>query len=84
MSFVANGLGGIVKALGRVTGLLPEPPKPIQAPDAPTADNQAASMDAAAQAQAASLSRGRTSTLLTGGAGETTDLTKTSKVLLGQ
>lgn len=81
MSFVSKAIGSVAKALG----LVPEAPSaPAAAPAAPTVDNSYAAMDAAAQTQAAAMTRGRTSTLLTGGAGETDDLTKTSKVLLGQ
>ena len=63
---------------------------PAALPDAPSTDvpstDDAATqkkMDEAAQAQSLSLSRGRTSTMLTGGAG-LTDMGKTSKLLLGQ
>lgn len=49
----------------------------------PTADNSAALMDTAAQTAAASVSRGRTSTMLTGATG-VDDAKNTSKVLLGQ
>jgi len=59
------------------------PPAPLPAPPAPTAANTQAQSDVAAQQQAMSLQRGRTSTVLTGGAG-LSNLGSTSKQLLGQ
>lgn len=83
MSFIGKAIGGLGKALGiipkapQAPALMPPPPtisNPVTAPD----------LDAAAQMQAASMGRGRTSTMLTGGDGDLLDPTKTSKVLLGQ
>ena len=79
MSFVGNVLGSIGKALGLVQEA---PPVPV-APVAPTADNSYQAMDTAAQSAAASVSRGATSTMLTGGTGELDDQKYTSKILLG-
>lgn len=47
-------------------------------------DNSSAQTNAAAQSQLQSMLGGRTSTMLTGGAGEDEAKLKTSKVLLGQ
>ena len=60
-------------------------PSPAAPPAAPSTDDAAIQkkLDDAARAQSLSLSRGRTSTMLTGGAG-LTDMGKTSKLLLGQ
>lgn len=58
-------------------------PTPAPAPVMPTVDNSQAKLDAAAAEQQAAALRGRTATMLTGGAGATTDSTNTSKVLLG-
>jgi hypothetical protein len=84
MSFVGNA----VKSLGQAIGLLPNDPTPapINTPSttAPTLANSADTTNAAEQAQAASMTRGRTSTMLTGAQGETEDQKYTSKVLLGQ
>ena len=80
MSFVGNALSSIGKAFGLVQEA---PPVPV-APVAPTATNSYSAMDTAAQGAAASVSRGMTSTMLTGGAGELDDQKNTSKVLLGQ
>lgn len=80
MSFISKAVG----AIGEVLGLVPKPPKVPSAPTAPTADNSFREMDKAAQMMAASVARGRTSTMLTGGAGFNEDQKNTSKVLLGQ
>lgn len=80
MSFISNA----VKGLGQGLGLLPSDPSPLAAPVAPTMDNSSATLDAAALAQAQALQRGRTSTMLTGGAGTLDDQKYTSKILLGQ
>ena len=82
MSFVGKAISGIGQALGLVPT---PPPMPVIMP-VPTSNNAdtSAAMDAAAQNAAAGVQRGRTSTLLTGGAGALTDPTNTSKVLLGQ
>ena len=56
---------------------------PATPPPAPTLDNSAAALDVAAQQQAVSLQRGRSATMLTGGAG-LNNLGSSSKVLLGQ
>ena len=55
------------------------PPTP---PPAPTLANTAAQGDIAAQQQALALQRGRTATMLTGGAG-VSNMGTTSKTLLG-
>ena len=85
MSFVGKAIRGI----GQAIGLIPDAPSvPTMAGGfaAPMASNAATSsaMDTAAQDQAARMMRGRTSTLLTGGAGEDENKLNTSKVLLGQ
>ena len=61
------------------------PKSPAAPPEAPSTDDAATQkkLDDAARAQALSLSRGRTSTMLTGGSG-LTDMGKTSKLLMGQ
>ena len=76
-----------VKKIGQTLGLVPKansygalPPAPV----APTVDNSSAQLDQAAQTRAASMQRGATSTMLTGGMGEDETKLKTSKVLLGQ
>lgn len=69
-----------------MSGLFSKPKSPkVVMPAAPTESDAAtqAAMDEAAREQAARLARGRSATLLTGGAG-LTNLGKTSKVLLGQ
>ena len=69
-----------------MSGLFSKPKSPkVVMPGAPTESDGAtqAAMDKAAREQAARLARGRSATMLTGGAG-LTDLGKTSKVLLGQ
>ena len=82
MSFVGKAISGIGQALG----LTPKPPSPVYIPPAPMASSvdTSAQMDAAAQDAAMKVSRGRTSTMLTGGDGETEDQKYSSKVLLGQ
>jgi len=83
MSFVSKAVG----AIGQAIGLVPKPPKMRNIPStmpAPNADNSSAEMDKAAQLAAAGIMRGRTSTLLTGGAGFNEDPKNTSKILLGQ
>ena len=76
-----------VKKVGQALGLVPKansygalPPAPV----APTVDNSREQIDLAQQKSAASMQRGATSTLLTGGMGEDETKLKTSKVLLGQ
>lgn len=56
---------------------------PAAPPPAPTVDNTAQQTDVAAQQQQMALQRGRTSTILTGGAGLANTGT-TTKTLLGQ
>ena len=83
MSFIGKAIGGIGKAIG----LIPQAPQaPVMPPPPPTTTNPttAPDLDVAAQQQAASMARGKTSTMLTGGDGDPLDPTKTSKVLLGQ
>lgn len=83
MSFI----GSAIKSIGQAIGLVPDDasPAPITAATtAPTVANSSTQLDDAALAQAKSMQGGRTSTLLTGGAGETEDQKYTSKVLLGQ
>lgn len=58
-------------------------PPPIAPPPAPNADNGQAAMDLAALEQSKALARGRSATLLTGGAG-LADLGTSSKTLLGR
>lgn len=82
MSFIGNA----VKSLGQAIGILPDDPTPApitQATTAPTLANSADATNAAEQQAAASMSRGRTSTMLTGAQGEDEDKKYTSKVLLG-
>lgn len=59
------------------------PGAPPVAPPAPTTANSQPDMDIAAQMQAEKLQRGRSATMLTGGAG-LSNLGTTSKTLLGQ
>lgn len=59
------------------------PAAPATPPPAPTAANSAGDLDMAARLQAERLQRGRTSTMLTGGAG-LSDMGTTSKTLLGR
>lgn len=87
MSFI----GKAVKGIGQAVGIMPKdskmaPPPVAPMTNSPDASNAAttAAMDSAMQQQAASVQRGRTSTLLTGGDGETEDQKYTSKILLGQ
>lgn len=83
MSFI----GSAIKSVGQAIGIIPDDPKPLPitaATTAPTVGNSGDALDAAAQTQAAAMGRGRTSTMLTGGAGTTEDQKYTSKVLLGQ
>lgn len=87
MSFI----GKAVKGIGQAIGLMPKDPQMAPTPVAPVTNNPdpanaatTAAMDSAMQQQAASVQRGRTSTLLTGGDGETEDQKYTSKILLGQ
>lgn len=77
-------MGGIVDMADYVLNGSPSK-SPAALPTTPSltdAETQA-KLDKAAQEQAASLARGRTSTMLTSGAG-LTDMGKTSKLLLGQ
>ena len=83
MSFVSKAIG----AVGQALGLVPKKPSMPNIPSvmpAPNADNSAAQMDKAAQLAAAGMMRGRTATMLSGGAGFNEDPKNTSKVLLGQ
>lgn len=84
MSFVGKAIQGI----GQAIGIIPKAPQMpyIPPPPMPTMSqpDTSAAMDTAAQDAAAGVQRGRTSTLLTGGQGETEDQKYTSKVLLGQ
>lgn len=86
-------MGGVVRAvtglIGGLTGMAtPKKPDLPPEPETPKASNTdtSAAMDAAAQAAAASVARGRAATLLTGGAGieKNPDDKKTSKTLLGK
>ncbi len=61
----------------------PQATPPAAPPPAPTVDNTANQTDVAAQQQQMALQRGRTSTILTGGAGLSNTGT-TTKTLLGQ
>ena len=74
----------IIRPIVRMLGLTPKLPPMPALPPPPTPDNSAQKMDEAAQQAAASVQRGRTSTLLTGGEGVKEDVKNTSKVLLGQ
>lgn len=80
MSFISSA----VKGLGQGLGLLPGDPVPFAPLQAPTVANSNATLDDAALAQAKAMQRGRTSTMLTGGAGTLDDQKYTSKILLGQ
>jgi hypothetical protein len=67
-------------------GLFSKPKIPVPppvAPPPPTMGNASADVDVAAQEMARSLQRGRTSTMLTGGAGLTDLGDTTKKQLLG-
>lgn len=69
-----------------MSGLFSKPQSPAlppTPPPAPTAANSAGDLDAAARQQALALQRGRSATLLTGGAG-VADMGSTSKTLLGR
>lgn len=59
------------------------PGAPPVAPPAPTMDNAQANTDVAAREQAQRMQRGRSSTMITGGAGLSGGLGTTSKTLLG-
>lgn len=86
MSFIGNA----VKSLGQAIGIIPDDPRPapINTPTttAPALSNTMTSdvTNAAEQAAAASATRGRTSTMLTGSMGEDETKLNTSKILLGQ
>ena len=82
MSFIGSAIRGI----GQAIGLIPDTPSMPAIPVAPSSSNAdtSAAMDSAAQQQAATMTRGRTSTMLMGGAGEDETKLNTSKVLLGQ
>lgn len=83
MSFV----GKAISAVGKAVGLIPKTPKFPSLPSVPGMSDAAtaAATDAAAQSRlAAAALGGRTSTMLTGGAGEDETALKTSKILLGQ
>lgn len=88
MSFVGKAVSSVVKAIGSIFSP-PQPQAPMLLPPAQVAPAQSqadtsAAMDKAAQTQAAAVSNGKTSTMLTGGAGETEDQKYSSKILLGQ
>lgn len=88
MSFVGKAISGLAKAVG----LMPKNPAPsvaslppiIAAPPSTTNPQTQPDLDAQQQQMAASVSRGRTSTMLTGGSGEDETKLNTSKMLLGQ
>lgn len=80
MSFIGKAVRSVLTGIG----LVPKMPAMPAMPQAPTMDNSSAQTNAAAQAQLQSMMGGRTSTMLTGGAGEDETKVKTSKVLLGQ
>lgn len=83
-SALSSGFSGVGKLIGKAFGgMMPEAPSVPQM-TAPTAANSAVDLDIAAQKAAASMSRGRTSTMLTGGQGEDESLLKTSRTLLGR
>ena len=84
MSFIGKAITGIGQALGLVSNSSAAPAPLTPATTAPTVANSSTQLDDAALAQAKSMQGGRTSTMLTGGAGETEDQKYTSKVLLGQ
>lgn len=84
MSFVGKAISSVVGGVGKALGLVPQAPQAPLILPAPTVDNSAAQLDQAAQVAAAGVQRGRTSTMLTGGAGVTEDFKNTSKILLGQ
>lgn len=76
-------MGGLFDIVDYALFGAPSPPPPAPPPAAPTADNSAKELDEAARKQAANLARGRSATMLTGGAG-LDDLGTSSRVLLGQ
>jgi len=86
MSFVGKAISGIAKAIGLApkTPSIPALPPIAMAAPAVTNPQTQPDLDLAAQQMAANVSRGRTSTMLTGGAGEDETKLNTSKVLLGQ
>jgi hypothetical protein len=82
MSFVPR----IVGSVGQALGLVPKTPKVPDAPVAPSLTDPtiAGQADTNAQLAAASVQRGRTSTLLGSGKGFDEDPKNTSRILLGQ
>lgn len=95
MAFVSSAIKSVVGAVSDVvSGGPPSAPAPVApptleaiatnpAPDTTLPAPVVAKQDTSNQATQASLNRGRSSTILTGGAG-LSDLGSTSKVLLGQ
>ena len=75
-------MGGVFDMVDYMINGAPSSP-PASPPAAPTADNSAKELDEAARKQAANLARGRSATMLTGGAG-LDNLGTSSRVLLGQ
>lgn len=76
-------MSGVAKAVGSIFGG-GKTPTPAPAPVAPTVDNSAAKLEAAAEEQRQASLRGRTSTMLTGGSGFEEAAGSTSKLMLGQ
>lgn len=86
MSFI----GKAINSVGKAIGIIPKTPvlpaitnNPATMAPAASSLDTSASMDAQAQAQARAMQGGKTSTMLTGGAGEDETKLNTSKVLLG-
>lgn len=85
MSFTRKWFGGFNPPSAPPPLAPASPITPVsQTTVAPTVTNVAPDLDVASQKITASLDRGRTSTLLTGGAGELDDRKLTSRILLGQ
>ena len=76
-------MGGVFHMVDYMINGAPQAAPPPPPPEAPTADNAAKKLDEAARKQAANLARGRSATMLTGGAG-LDNLGTSSRALLGQ
>lgn len=75
-------MGGVLHVVDYMINGAPSS-SPAPPPAAPTEDNSAKELDEAARKQAANLARGRSATMLTGGAG-LNNLGTSSRTLLGQ
>lgn len=81
----AMGMPPIMGAVaGGIAGMMPKAPGIAPLPSAPSIGNSSGQLDASALAQQKAMMGGRTSTMLTGGAGFEEDTKNTSKILLGQ